>query len=91
MIPDHLRSSCDVGYAALVSEWVTSTLTFAEWHASLGASNPRPYTELVSHFTMHVDNNQLAFVRADATLMRNGEARSHNIDYFSLIRHGGYA
>jgi len=28
----------------------------------------------------------MAFVRADATLIRDGQARSHNIDYFTLVR-----
>lgn len=35
---------------------------------------------------MHIDDDQLAFVRADAKLIRNGKVRSHNIDYFTLIR-----
>jgi hypothetical protein len=69
---------------------VTSTLTFEEWPASLRMrTTPSPYTEPVYAFTVHVDNGQLAFVRADATLMRDGQAPSHNIDYFTLIRHDG--
>jgi ketosteroid isomerase-like protein len=71
-------------------EPVASTWTFDEWLASLRArSNPKPYTEPVSEFTVHVDNGQLAFVRADATLMRDGRAQSHNIDYFTLILQDG--
>ena len=71
-------------------EAVSATWTFDEWLATLRARpNPRPYTEPVSHFTVHIDNGQLAFVRADATLMRDGEPQSHNIDYFILIRHEG--
>jgi len=71
-------------------ELVASTWTFDEWLAALRAiANPRPYTEPVSEFTVHVDNGQLAFVRADATLMRDGRAQSHNIDYFTLILQDG--
>lgn len=71
-------------------EWVTSTWTFDEWLELLRArTDPRPYTEPVSEFTVQVDNGQLAFVRADATLIRDGQAQSHNIDYFTLIRHDG--
>lgn len=71
-------------------KWVTSTWRFDDWLQTLRARvNPRPYTEPVSAFTVHVDNGQLAFVRADATLMREGQAQSHNIDYFTLIRHDG--
>jgi hypothetical protein len=40
----------------------------------------------VSEFTVHIDDGQLAFVRADARLIRDGQVRSHNIDYFTLIR-----
>jgi Putative lumazine-binding len=86
-----LAPNANVGSASLRDgEWVISTGTFDEWTASLGTRvAPRPYTEPVSEFTVHVDNGQLAFVRADATLMRDGDAQSHNIDYFTLIRHDG--
>jgi len=71
-------------------ESVSSTWAIDEWVAALRARpNPRPYTEPVSEFTVRVDNGQLAFVRADATLMRDGRAQSHNIDYFTLILQGG--
>ncbi len=70
--------------------WTTSTMSFDEWLESLRArANPRPYTEPVSEYTVHVDSGQLAFVRADATLIRDGQAQSHNIDYFTLVRHDG--
>ena len=35
---------------------------------------------------MHVDDGQLAFVRAEATVVRGGQARSRNVDYFTLLR-----
>ena len=71
-------------------QWATSTWSAEGWIETLRArTDPRPYAEPVAVFTVHVDNGQLAFVRADATLMRDGRARSHNIDYFTLIRHDG--
>lgn len=90
-MPLFFAPDANIGAASLRDgEWATSTLTFDEWHASLGArTDARPYTEPVSDFTVHVDNGRLAFVRADATLMRDGRARSHNIDYFTLIRLDG--
>lgn len=90
-LPVLFTPDANIGAASLRDgKWVTSTLTFEEWHASLRVrTNPRPYTEPVSEFTVHVDNGQLAFVRADATLMRDGQAQSHNVDYFTLIRHDG--
>jgi hypothetical protein len=90
-LPLFFAPDANVGAASLQDgEWVIATLTFDEWHASLGPRvDAKPYTEPVSEFTVHVDNGQLAFVRADATLMQDGAPRSHNIDYFTLIRHDG--
>jgi hypothetical protein len=90
-LPHFFAPDANIGSASLRDgEWVVSTVTFDEWYASLGErTNPRPYTEPVTEFTVHVDNGQLAFVRADATLMRDGQAQSHNIDYFTLIRLDG--
>jgi ketosteroid isomerase-like protein len=68
-------------------KWVTASQSFEAWLARLRAA-PRgePYEEPVTEFTVHIDDDQLAFVRADAKLIRNGKVRSHNIDYFTLIR-----
>ena len=52
------------------------------------ATNPKKYTEPVNHWTIHVDGRRLAFVRADATLYRDGQVQRHNIDYFTLIKTG---
>lgn len=71
-------------------EWHTRTYTFEEFHSILKArTNPSPYQEPVSHFTVHVEDGGLAFVRADATLIRDNQPRSHNIDYFTLIKEHG--
>lgn len=68
-------------------QWVTASQSADEWLAAMRAGPPRqPYREPVSDFTVHVDNDQLAFVRADARLLRDGQVRSRNIDYFTLLR-----
>lgn len=55
--------------------------------ATLRATPARqPYEEPVAEFTVHVDDDRLAFVRADARVIRDGTVRSHNIDYFTLMR-----
>ncbi len=69
--------------------WVTTSQSAEAWLANqrstpAGAQDEEP----VSHDTVHVDDGQLAFVRAEATLMRDGQARSSNIDYFTLLRNG---
>lgn len=67
--------------------WVTRSQSFDAWLAALRASPAAPpYEEPVTEFTVHVDDDQLAFVRADAKLMRGGTVRSRNIDYFTLLR-----
>jgi len=71
-------------------EWITSTQTFAGWHAGLKAQTTwTRFEEPVSHFTVHMEDNQMAFVRADADLVVEGQIVSHNIDYFTLVRDGG--
>lgn len=67
--------------------WVTRSQSFDDWLSGLRAAGPgTPYREPVNEFHVHVDDGQLAFVRADARLIRDGTVRSHNIDYFTLIR-----
>ncbi|MFN8582919.1 MAG: hypothetical protein U0163_18340, partial [Gemmatimonadaceae bacterium] len=67
--------------------WVTRSRSFESWLAALHTDAPgAPYEEPVSSFTVHVEDDQLAFVRADARLMRDGQVRARNIDYFTLLR-----
>ncbi len=67
--------------------WVTSSLSVERWLATQrGRPASARYQEPVNHYTIHIDDGQLAFVRADATLIRDGQPRAHNIDYFTLIR-----
>jgi ketosteroid isomerase-like protein len=69
--------------------WVTTSQSFDAWLARI-RSVPRgePFQEPVSEFTVHVDDDRLAFVRADARIIRNGVVRSHNIGYFTLLWEG---
>lgn len=66
--------------------WVTASQSAEAWLAAARRAAARPYQEPVSRFTVHVDDGQLAFVRAEATLMREGQVRSRNVDYFTLLR-----
>jgi ketosteroid isomerase-like protein len=79
-----------IGAASLSNgQWVTRTLTIAEYLAGLRTeADPTHYTEPVSGFVVHVDDGRLAFVRADVTLMVDGEPRRHNIGYFTLMNLG---
>lgn len=68
-------------------QWVVRSRSFEEWLAAIRAAQPgQPYEEPVTEYTVHIDDDRLAFVRADARVVRDGVVRSQNIDYFTLIR-----
>jgi len=68
---------------------VGTVQAFDDWLAMVKARpTPTRYEEPVDHFTIHIDHG-LAFVRADARLIAGGVVRSHNIDYFTLIKQDG--
>jgi ketosteroid isomerase-like protein len=81
----------NIGSAALRDgKWTNASIPYAEWQASLGdPADATRYTEPVSKFTVHVDHGQLAFVRANATILVEGTPKAHNMDYFMLIRLDG--
>jgi len=66
--------------------WITTTLTMQEYFKSAEKRTLLPYFEPVKEYTIHIDNKRLAFVKADATLYRNGVPQSHNMDYFTLLK-----
>jgi ketosteroid isomerase-like protein len=91
LLPEMFVSNANIGTAGMRDgSWVTSTMTFEEWMSSLRARTPwTRFREPVSEFTIHVESSMMAFVRADATVVRDGQARSRNIDYFTLVREDG--
>ena len=90
-LPPMFLANANIGVARIRGgESVATTYTFEEFHAMLKSkSNSSKYQEPVSHFTVHVERGALAFVRADATLIVDGQPRSHNIDYFTLLKDNG--
>lgn len=69
-------------------KWNTFTTTIEDYLAS-NKDNHSPYTEPVSNYAIHISEGQLAFVKADAILYREGKAQSHNMDYFTLLKENG--
>lgn len=90
-LPDMFVSDANIRTARLRDgSWVTSTMTFEEWMTSLRERTTwNPYSEPVSEYTIHVEDSMMAFVRADAIVVRDNKPRSHNIDYFTLVREDG--
>ena len=90
-IPAMFSEKANIGGASLRDgKWTTYTMTIQEFLERLKArSNPTKYTEPVSNFTVHMDMGMLAFVKADAILKVNGEPKTNNFDYFTLIKEDG--
>jgi len=90
-IPEMFVSNANIGTASLrEGKWVASTNTFEEWFGQQKARTTwTRFREPVTKFTVHIEDGQMAFVRADATVIVDDVARSHNIDYFTLVREEG--
>lgn len=90
-LPPMFLANSNIGVARIRGgEWVATSYSFEEFHSMLKSKpNSSKYQEPVSHFTVHVERGGLAFVRADATLIVDGQPRSHNIDYFTLLKDNG--
>lgn len=71
-------------------KWQTKSFTFEEFLAMMMAMDEPPtYVEPVSEYSIHIEPQGLAFVRANATLIIDGEPYSNNLDYFTLIKEDG--
>lgn len=90
-LPEMFSEKANIGGASLRNgEWKTFSMTISEFLDDLKSrSNPKKYTEPVSKFIIHMEMGMLAFVKADAVLIREGEPQSNNFDYFTLIKEDG--
>ena len=90
-IPEMFSEKANIAGASLRDgKWITYTMTIQEFLERLKSrSNPTKYTEPVSNFTVHMEMGMLAFVKADAIFIINGEPRNNNFDYFTLIKEDG--
>ena len=71
-------------------QWTTTHQTFDEWLAGLKAQTPGTiFQEPLTNVTVHVESGQLAFLRADFTVVVEGKVRSHGVDYFTLVKDAG--
>ena len=89
-LPAMFFSTASVAVPSKVDgKWAMSCGAFDAWiSARIAADKRYRFREPVNHFTVHLDGD-LAFVRADANFIVNGEVQSNNIDYFTLIRVDG--
>lgn len=90
-MPGMFTKNANIGGASYRNgQWTTFTMTFTEFLETLKSrENPTGYEEPVSKFTIHIDGGMLAFVKADAVLIKNDIPQSNNFDYFTLIKENG--
>ena len=69
-------------------ERVINAMTIQDFFEGVKNRITRPYFEPVKEYTIHLNDDHLAFVRADATLYVYGVPQSHNMDYFTLMKDG---
>lgn len=90
-VPELFAPNANIGAVSLRSgTWRSATYSLDEFIARVANSESKtPYSEPVQQWTVNVSNGNLAFVLADAQVLREGRLRSHNIDYFVLLRIDG--
>jgi hypothetical protein len=70
-------------------QWTTTIQSFDEWLGALRSqTTAQPFREPLTNVTVHVEDGRLAFLRADFTVVIDGQVRSHGIDYFTLVKDG---
>ncbi len=71
-------------------QWTLTHQASDEWLASLKAQTPGTmFREPLTNVTVHVESGQLAHLRADFTVVVEGQVRSHGVDYFTLVKDAG--
>jgi len=90
-LPGLFSENANIGGSSLRNGQGTSyTMTFTQFLERLRSDpNPSKYQEPVQKFTVHMDGGMLAFVKADAMLIKDGIPRSNNYDYFTLLKENG--
>lgn len=70
-------------------QWTTNIQTFEEWLATLRSqATATTFREPLTKVSVNVEDGRLAFLRADFTVVIDGQVRSHGVDYFTLVKDG---
>src|SRR2546427_2280467 len=69
--------------------WTNSYLTGEEWLAALKKNpNPTTFREPIANVKVTIDSQQLAHMRADFQVVRDGAVLFSRVDQFTLVRDG---
>jgi Tfp pilus assembly protein FimT len=67
--------------------WTNTYQTTEEWLDALKRNqNPIRFREPITNVTVTIDSNQLAYLRADFQVVRDGRPVSKGVDQFTLVR-----
>ena len=67
--------------------WTNTYQTAEEWLAGLKRStNTSPFREPLSNVKVTIDSGQLAYLRGDFQILRDGKVQSKGVDQFTLVR-----
>jgi len=70
-------------------QWTTSIQTVEEWLGGLRSqTTAQAFREPLTKVSVNVEDGRLAFLRADFTVVIDGQVRSHGVDYFTLVKDG---
>jgi hypothetical protein len=68
-------------------QWTNSYQTAEEWIETLKRNpNPVAFREPIANVQVTIDSDQLAYLRADFQVVRDGHALSKGVDQFTLVR-----
>jgi hypothetical protein len=69
------------------NQWTNTYQTAEEWLAGLKRNaNAAPFREPLTNVKVTIDSDQLAHVRGDFQILRNGKVQSKGVDQFTLVR-----
>ena len=69
------------------NQWTNTYQTAEEWLAGLKRStNTSPFREPISNVKVTIDSGQLAYLRGDFQILRDGKIQSKGVDQFTLVR-----
>ena len=69
--------------------WASNYQTAEEWLAGLKKNpNPIKFREPIANVKITLDSGQLAYLRADFQVVRDGKTLSSGVDQFTLVRDG---
>ena len=71
-------------------QWTNTEQSGDDWIAAMKRSTtPTLFREPLTHVTVTIDSDHLAYLRADFQVVRDGKALSHGVDQFTLTREAG--